>query len=75
MNDIERTISILIKEITKDRMSVSKVNVMKAWKEYNSLFPDLSISMKHLQDTLLSIDKDPIKFGQTMENLRWSIKT
>lgn len=67
--------SLLIEEISKDRTKVSKDNVIKAWNEYNLLFPDLSISMRHLQNTLLSINNDPIIFGQIMENLRWSIKT
>lgn len=75
MNDIDRTTLKLIEEISKDRTIVIKDNVVKAWNEYNSLFPDLSISMRHLQITLLNINKDPILFGQIMENLRWSIKT
>lgn len=80
MRDIDRTLLLLINQITKDRLDINFEEVVKSWREYISFWPDDARAMEHLQKVLLKQCMDEhgadciIMFGQYMENLGWSFR-
>jgi hypothetical protein len=75
--DIQRTMEVVIEEITKDRMEVDSKKVKAAWRDYVQYWPDCGTAMIGLQRHLLKDakeEKDMITMGQYMENLSWSLR-
>ena len=77
MTDIERTMKVVIEEITKDRLKVDSKRTKSAWREYVQYYPDCGRALIALQRVLLKDAKDEsdiINLGQYMSNLSWSLQ-
>lgn len=79
MTQIQDILSLLINNLSSDK--INREDIVKNWKEYCSMFPDLARAMSRLQNEIIKVlmEKEDtkndviIKLGQMMENLRWSI--
>jgi len=79
MTHIQESLDKLINSLLSD--NVDSELVSQNWRDYSSLFPDLSKAMNNLQNAVIEMFRNDgtnnndivIGLGQVMENLRWSI--
>ena len=77
MRDIDRTMNVVIEEITKDRTEVDAEKIKLAWRDYARYWPDCGRAMIALQETFMNsveCEKDLIEVGQFMSNLSWALQ-